>query len=64
MSSRRPCMIDRWGKGSGSERQSDSAASKEAAAKLAAMIKERERQDALWGRPKEDSDPSSKIKLK
>jgi len=58
-------MIDRWGKGSGTtERTPDSAASKEAAEKLAAMIKERERQDALWGRPKEDSEPSSKIKLK
>jgi len=57
-------MIDRWGKGTGTERQSDSAAAKEAEAKLAAMLKERERQDALWGRPKEDSEPSRKIKLK
>jgi len=57
-------MIDRWGKGSGTERQSDSAASKEAAEKLAAMIKERERQDALWGQPKDNTESMSKIKLK
>lgn len=58
-------MIDRWGKGSGAtERIPDSAASKEAAEKLAAMIKERERQDAIWGNPKEDVESTSKIKLK
>ena len=56
----RPCMRDRWGKGSGtgtgcSEKPADSAAAKEAEAILAAMIQERQRQDAeLWGAPTQD----------
>ena len=58
-------MIDRWGKGSGTtERIPDSVAAKEAESKLAAMIKERERQDAIWGSAQEDSEPKNKIKLK
>ena len=55
-------MRDRWGKGSGtgtgsscSEKPADSAAAKEAEAILAAMIQERQRQDAeLWGAPTPD----------
>jgi hypothetical protein len=60
-------MIDRWGKGSGTtERMPDTAAAKEAESKLAAMLKERERQDAIWDQPKakDDSEPKNKIKLK
>jgi hypothetical protein len=51
-------MRDRWGKGTGtspSEKAPDSAAAKEAEAKVAAMIQERQRQDAeLWGLPIQD----------
>ena len=58
-------MIDRWGKGSGTtEKMPDSAAAKEAESKLAAMLKERERQDTLWGQAKEDAESRNKIKLK
>jgi|UniRef100_A0A6C0K738 hypothetical protein len=56
MSSCRPglklaCMMNRWGSNSDcSERAPDTAAAKEAEAKVAAMIQERARQDAeLWG---------------
>jgi len=44
-------MMNRWGSGSGcAERVPDSAAAKEAQAKVAAMVQERARQDAeLWG---------------
>jgi hypothetical protein len=49
-------MRDRWGTGTGcTERSPDSAATKEADAKVAAMIQERARQDAeLWGPPTQD----------
>jgi hypothetical protein len=48
-------MMNRWGSGSGcSERAPDTAAAKEAEAKVLAMIQERQRQDAeLWGAPEE-----------
>jgi len=44
-------MMNRWGSGSGcAVKPPDSAAAKEAEAKVAAMIQERARQDAeLWG---------------
>ena len=50
----RPCMRDRWGKVDCAERTSDTAAEtaarKEADAKMVAMLHERQRQDAeLWG---------------
>ena len=50
---KRPCMMNRWGSGSGcAVKPPDTAAAKEAEAKVAAMIHERERQDAeLWGPP-------------
>lgn len=49
-------MMNRWGSGSGcTVKPPDSAAAKEAEAKVAAMIRERERQDAeLWGSQPED----------
>ena len=57
-------MRDRWGKGSSpSEKAPDSAAAKEAEAKVAAMIQERQRQDAeLWGAPQES--PAKNIQKK
>jgi hypothetical protein len=56
-------MMNRWGSGSGcSERAPDTAAAKEAEAKVAAMIQERARQDAeLWG-PVEPTDKNIKKK--
>ena len=49
-------MMNRWGSGSGcSVKPPDSAAAKEAEAKVAAMIQERARQDAeLWGLQTQD----------
>lgn len=49
-------MMNRWGSSSGcTVKPPDSAAAKEAEAKVAAMIRERERQDAeLWGSQPED----------
>lgn len=53
---KRPCMMNRWGSGSGcAVKPPDSAAAKEAEAKVAAMIQERARQDAeLWGLQTQD----------
>jgi len=55
-------MMNRWGEGSGcSERAPDTAAAKEAEAKVLAMIQERQRQDAeLWGAPTQIQDPINK----
>ena len=57
-------MMNRWGSGSGcSERAPDTAAAKEAEAKVAAMIQERARQDAeLWGVPEEPTNKNLKKK--
>lgn len=61
---KRPCMMNRWGSGSGcAERVPDSSAAKEAQAKVAAMVQERARQDAeLWGPQTQDplKKPTSK----
>ena len=58
-------MMNRWGSGSGcTERAPDSAAAKEAQAKVAAMIQERARQDAqLWGDPTQFQEPDKDKKL-
>lgn len=52
---KRPCMMNRWGEGSGcAVKPPNTAAAKEAEAKVAAMIQERQRQDTeLWGPPAE-----------
>lgn len=56
----RPCMRDRWGKGSGSERAADTAAAKEVEAKLANMLEERLKQDAKWSEPIQTNKPVKK----
>jgi len=60
-------MMNRWGSGSGcAERIPDSAAAKEAQAKVAAMVQERARQDAeLWGpQTGPQTDPQTQDPLK
>lgn len=57
----RPCMRDRWGKGSGcAEKLPDSAAAKEVEAKLANMLEERLKQDAKWSEPIQTDKPVKK----
>lgn len=49
------CAIKQWGRGTPCVKESNTAAAKEMAAKLAQMQAERERQDAAWHTPTQPS---------
>ncbi len=51
------CALRRWGTGTSCGPRTDTPASKEMAAKLAAMQAERQRQDAAWGPPAAATEP-------
>jgi hypothetical protein len=48
------CAIKQWGRGTPCVKESNTAAAKEMAAKLAQMKAEREKQDAAWSFVKEE----------
>ncbi len=52
------CTQCRWGTGTTKDRQVDTDAAKEARARLAAMMAEREKQDGMWLEPKIGAKPS------
>ena len=63
------CAIRRWGAGSGcggGNREPNTEASKEMAAKLAAMRAERDRQDTMWLAPAatEPEKPASQVECR
>jgi hypothetical protein len=47
------CALRRWGSGTPCTKEPDTAAKKEMANALAAMMAERERQDIMWNPPQE-----------
>ena len=53
------CAIKQWGRGTPCVKETNTAAAKEMAAKLAQMKAEREKQDAAWSFVKEEAKPSS-----
>jgi hypothetical protein len=52
------CAIKQWGRGTPCVKESNTAAAKEMAAKLAQMKAERDKQDAAWSFVKEEPKPS------
>jgi hypothetical protein len=52
----------RWGPGTTKEKQVDTESSKQLKVKMEEMLKEREKQNAMWTQPVEVQDPS-KAKL-
>jgi len=47
------CALRRWGSGTPCTKEPDTAAKKEMANALAAMVAERDRQDTMWNPPQE-----------
>ena len=52
------CTQCRWGTGTTKDRESDTDASKEVKARLAAVMAERDRQDGMWLEPRLGTKPS------
>ena len=52
------CTQCRWGTGTTKDRESDTDAAKEARARMAATMAEREKQDGMWLEPKLGAKPS------
>ena len=58
------CTQCRWGTGTTKDRESDTDAAKEARARMAAMMAEREKQDEMWSAKPSDAGGAQLVQAK